>query len=171
MPTLPFTPTPDVAAILNALLDSYERHEPGRPFVRVLRVRLDELKLSGYTSQLDPAQRQTTNEQMQELKRRGFVHLAWQPGEVGHLLDAVTLLPERVPEVFPWLGRVPVAAQAAALRDLLFGGSIPVCRGRLAAVGSGSHAGPASCRQIASAPYSGRSQLQPRSTGRAGGAG
>ena len=49
------------------------------------------------------------------------MRLAWLPGETGHLLETVTLLPERAPEIFPWLGRAPVAAQAAALRDLLLG--------------------------------------------------
>jgi hypothetical protein len=121
MPTLPFNPTPDVAAILNALLDIYERHEPGRPFVRAIRVRLDELELPGYTSQLAPAPRQTANEQLRELEQRNFVRLAWLPGEAGHLLDAVALLPERAAELFSWLGRAPVAAQAAALRNLLLG--------------------------------------------------
>jgi hypothetical protein len=121
MTSLPFIPTPDVAAILNALLDIYERHEPSRPFVRAIRVRLDELDLPGYISQLDPAPRLTTNEQLQELERRGFVRLAWLPGEAGHLLEAAILLPERAAELFPWLGRPPVAAQAAALRELLLG--------------------------------------------------
>ncbi len=116
-----FTPTPDIAAILNALLDVYERHEPGRPFTRAIRIRLDELDLPGYTSQLDPAPRQTANEQLRELERHGFLRLAWLPGETGHLLEAVTLLPEHAAELFPWLGRPAVAAQAAALRDLLLG--------------------------------------------------
>ncbi len=52
---------------------------------------------------------------------RGFVRLAWLPGETGHLLDAVALLPARAAELFPWLDRPSVAAQAAALRDLLLG--------------------------------------------------
>ena len=121
MTSLPFTPSPDVTAILNALLDIYERHDPGRPFTRAIRVRLDELDLPGYASQLDPAPRQTANEQFQTLAERGFVRLAWLPGETNHLLDTVTLLPEHVAEFFPWLGRAPVAAQAAALRDLLLG--------------------------------------------------
>lgn len=121
MPSLPFTATPDVAIILNALLDIYERHDPRRPFTRAIRVRLDELDLPGYTSQLDPAPRQTANEQMRALEGRGFVRLAWLPGETGHLLDGVTLLPERAAGLFPWLGRPPVAAQAAALRELLLG--------------------------------------------------
>ncbi len=121
MPHLPFTPGPDVAAILSALLDIYERHEPGRPFTRAIRIRLDELDLPGYASQLDPAPRQTTNEQMQALEQRGFVRLAWLPGEMNHLLDTVTLVPEQAAELFPWLGRAPVSARIAALRDLLLG--------------------------------------------------
>jgi hypothetical protein len=119
MKSLPFTPSPDVTAILNALLDIYERHDPGRPFTRAIRVRLDELDLPGYASQLDPAPRQTANEQFQTLAERGFVRLAWLPGETNHLLDTVTLPPVHAAEFFPWLGRAPVAAQAAALRDLL----------------------------------------------------
>jgi hypothetical protein len=121
MPHLPFTPGPDVAAILSALLDIYERHEPGRPFTRAIRIRLEELDLPGYTSQLDPAPRQTANEQMQALEQRGFVRLAWLPGETNHLLDTVTLAPEQAAELFPWLGRAPIAARISALRDLLLG--------------------------------------------------
>jgi hypothetical protein len=121
MPTIPFNPTPDVAAVLNALLDIYERHDPTRPFTHAVRVHLDELDLPGYASQLDPAPRQTANEQLAALAERGFVRLAWLPGEAGHLLEAVILLPACAPAIFPWLGRTPVAAQAAALRDLLLG--------------------------------------------------
>ncbi len=119
--SLPFTPSPDVIAILNALLDMYERHEPGRPFKRAIRVRLNELGLPGYTSQLDPAPRQTANEQLQALAERGFARLGWLPGEAGRLLDTVTLLPEHAAELFPWLGRPSVAGQVTALRELLLG--------------------------------------------------
>lgn len=121
MQSLPFTPTEDVTAVLNALLDIYERHDPARPFTRAIRVRLDELDLPGYISQLDPGPRQTANEQLQALEQSGFVRLAWLPGDAGHLLAAVTLRPERAAELFPWLGRPPVAAQVAALRELLLG--------------------------------------------------
>ncbi len=121
MPPLPFRPAPDVAVLLNALLDGYERHAPGRPFVRGPRVRLDDLDLPGYASQVDPAPRLTANAQMQALANLGYVRLTWLPGEAGHLLDAVTLLPERAPDLFPWLERSPVAAQAAALAELLLG--------------------------------------------------
>jgi hypothetical protein len=80
---------------------------------------VDDLNLPGYVSQLDPDPRQTANEQLQALAQGGFVRLSWLPGETGHLLEAVTLLPERAAWLFPWLERAPVAAQTAALRDLL----------------------------------------------------
>lgn len=118
---LPFAPSPDVAVILNTLLDAYERHDPTRPFTRAIRVRLSELNLPGYNSQLDPVPRQTANEQLAGLERRGYVRLTWLPGEEGHLLEAITLAPERAADLFPWLERNPVAAQRAALRDLLLG--------------------------------------------------
>ena len=127
MPSLPFLPSPDVTAILNALLDIYERHEPGRPFMRAIRVRLDELDLPGYPSQIDPAPRQTANEQFHALAERGFVRLAWLPGETSHLLDAVTLLPNVLPSSFPgwaasrWPPRPPPCATCCW-------GTVSVCR-------------------------------------------
>jgi hypothetical protein len=118
-PRPPFTPTADVACILNALLDAYERHAPGQPFTRAIRVRLDALELLAYRSQLDPAPRETTNRQCLALEAAGWLRLAWQPGEEGHLLEAITLSPEHAPWLFDWLGRPPLASQRAALRDLL----------------------------------------------------
>jgi hypothetical protein len=118
---LSFKPSFDVVAIVHALLDIYERHDLARPFSRAIRVHLDEMDLPAYRSQLDPTPRLTANEQLREMEQRGFVRLAWLPGEDGHLLEAVTLIPGRAPELFPWLGRDPVAAQRADLRSLLLG--------------------------------------------------
>ena len=170
MTSFPFSPSPDVTAILNALLDIYERHEPGRSFTRAIRVRLDELDLSGYASQLNPAPRQTANEQFQTLAERGFVRLAWLPGETNHLLDTVTLLPEHAAELFPWLDRAPVAAQAAALRDLLLGEHFRFAGAdwrRLAVTTPWPSSAPASPPPV----HLHRSRLQPRSAGRAGSTG
>jgi hypothetical protein len=126
---VPFVPSADVAVILHALLDIYERREPQRPCARAIRVRLSELEPPAYFSQLDPAPRQTANEQLRELEKRGFVGLTWLPGEEGHLLEAVTLVQERAPELFPWLDRDPLAAQRAALRDLLLGDRFRFAKG------------------------------------------
>ncbi len=117
--SLQVTPAADVAAILAALLDVYERRNPRHAFGRAIRVRLDDLALPGYNSQVDPASRQAANEQLVELARRGYVALAWLRGQEGHLLEAVTLVPDRAAELFPWLGRDPRAAQRGALRELL----------------------------------------------------
>ncbi len=119
--TISFTPTPDVAAILNALLDIYERRD-GAP-KQAVRVRLDDLaaKLGGYFSQVDPLPRVTANEQFTQLEQQGWLRLAWQPGQTGHLLETVTLNPDHVEPLYTLLERQPVAEQRRRLRDLLLG--------------------------------------------------
>lgn len=118
---IPFIPTPDVSAILNTLLSVYERRG-GAPR-RAIRVNLDDVAgtLPGYYSQTDPVPRTTANEQLEELEKRGLVHLAWQPGQKGHLLDAVTLEPEHVAQLYALLGREPLAERRQRLRALLLG--------------------------------------------------
>lgn len=116
-----FNPSPDVAAILNALLDIYERRDPQRPIRRAIRVRVSDVDPPGYASQIDPMPRLIANEQLSVLECQGLVQLHWPPGQEGHLLEAVTLAPEHASDLFPWLDREPVAARRAALRDLLLG--------------------------------------------------
>lgn len=116
---LPFTPSPDVAMVVHSLLDVYERRDPRRPVQRAVRVCLGELTLPGYSSQLDPAPRLTANEQLRALAARHLVRLTWSPGQEDHLLETVTLVPEQAAELFAWLGRAPLAAQRARLRDQL----------------------------------------------------
>jgi hypothetical protein len=116
-PNLHFTPSPDVAAMLHALLDVYERRDdPGR---RPIRCRLEEISLPGYHSQVDPDPRYVANEQLGQMEERGLVKLAWQPGQTGHLLDSVTLVAERADAIYTLVGREPLATRRAALRDLL----------------------------------------------------
>ena len=122
MPAPNFTPSPDVAFILHALLDSYERRYTTRSDTtahKTLRCDLQAMSLTGYHSQIDPAPRHITNEQLTRLKQLGWVRLDWLPGEAGHLLAAVTLAPDHAAEVFAWLKRVPQARQRAQLIDLL----------------------------------------------------
>ena len=90
---IPFTPTPDVAVILQHLLDVYERRD-GAPR-QVVRVKMEDIgkNLPGYNSQTDPLPRVTANEQLEELAQHGWVYLTWQPAQSGHLLEAVALEP------------------------------------------------------------------------------
>jgi hypothetical protein len=120
---VPFHPSPDVAAVLGALLDAYERRaaRPGGPGPRVIRCDVTELALPGYHSQDDPLPRQVANEQLQALERLGWLRLQWLPEETGHLLAAVALVPQHAPEIFAWLVRAPRAQQRARLRGLLLG--------------------------------------------------
>jgi hypothetical protein len=121
MMTVSFTPNPDVAIILNYLLDIYERRD-GAP-KQVVRVRLDDLagKFSGYYSQVDPLPRVTANEQLSQLEQQGWIRLTWQPGQTGHLLDTVALEPAYVEPLYTLLARQPVAEQRRSLRELLLG--------------------------------------------------
>jgi hypothetical protein len=114
-----FAPTPDVVAILQILIDVYERRG-GAP-QQAVRVNLDNVAstLTGYYSQTDPLPRVTANEQLETLEQNSLVHLAWQPGQTGHLLDTVTLEPERVEGLYALIGREPLSKRRARLGDLL----------------------------------------------------
>jgi hypothetical protein len=116
-----FVPTPDVTVIINHLLDIYERRG-GAP-KQVVRVKLDDLAktLPGYYSQVDPAPRLTTNEQLAALAEQGLVHLTWQPGQIHHLLASVTLEVSQVRPLYSLLQRQPLAEQRQRLRELLLG--------------------------------------------------
>jgi hypothetical protein len=119
-----------VGAVLNALLDQYERRAaargPARPADEArrkwaLRLPLEPACLPGYFSQTDPGPRQTANEQLRHLERLGWVKLEWLPGEAGNLLAVVTLAPSCIEAVFRWLGRPALAARRARLAELLLG--------------------------------------------------
>jgi hypothetical protein len=117
--TISFVPTPDVVAILQILLDVYERR--GGVPRQVVRVNLDDVAstLPGYFDQADPMPRVAANEQLEALEKHGLVHLAWQPGQRDHLLDAVTLEPERVEQLYAMVGREPLTRRRERLRALL----------------------------------------------------
>jgi hypothetical protein len=112
-----FIPTPDTAAIIDHLFDIYERRD-GQP-KQAVRVRLDEMTLSGYYSQVDPTPRVTTNEQMAELAQRGWLSLAWEAGQSGHLLKSVTLNLAQTEPLYGLVERQPLAKQRQQLRDQL----------------------------------------------------
>jgi hypothetical protein len=116
-----FVPTADVAAVLHVLLDVYERRG-GTPR-HAVRVSLDDVAgtLPGYYDQADPTPRTTANEQLIELEKHGLVRLAWQAGQQGHLLDTVTLEPERVGQTCALLEREPLFERVERLRALLLG--------------------------------------------------
>jgi hypothetical protein len=117
----PFSPTPDVAAIVDLLLDGFEARG-GHP-KRAVRVKLRQASacLPGYYSQEDPQPRIVANEQLAALKARGWVTLEWEPAQEGHLLASVTLVPEAANALYALIEREPLAAQRRRLRDLLLG--------------------------------------------------
>jgi len=94
-----FTPSPDVAVVLNILLDIFERrtqpgtHKNGHG-TRSIKITLNELALPAYFSQTDPQPRLTANDQFTQLEHAGLLTLTWPPGETGNLLQSVTLKTE-----------------------------------------------------------------------------
>ena len=120
-----FVPSPDVSLLLNRLLDTYERRSTparieGRQ-MRSIRVMLDEVGLAGYFSQVDPEPRQVANEQLQALERAGLLRLNWHPGEQGHLLEAVAMIPGSEDRLYTLVRRAPLAGLRARLESLLLG--------------------------------------------------
>lgn len=115
-----FAPTPDVAVILNALLDKFEnrakriteqadRHTDTHAQAdngtsqsisaglstlhspRSIKIFLANLPLPSYFSQIDPEPRLIANKQFRELARHNFITLTWLRGETNHILECVSL--------------------------------------------------------------------------------
>lgn len=132
--SIPFTPAPDVRAVLNALLDIFERRG-GQPR-QAIKVALAQMPapLPGYFSQADPEPRRITNEQLAHLEQGGLLRLRWQPGQTGHLLQSVTLEPSQTDDLYTLLNRQPLARQRQQLRDVLLGNRFQLDGWRLRAV-------------------------------------
>jgi len=125
-----FIPSEDVAVLLNTALDVYERRIPSTPQppsptrergIRPIKILLRDLSLPGYFSQLDPNPRVIANEQLQTLERAGLLHLKWETGETGHLLEGLFLPPENAAPIFQLLERTPASDHRARLEDWIRG--------------------------------------------------
>jgi hypothetical protein len=118
-----FTPSPDVAVILNALLDILERRTQlatrmNGHRTRSIKITLNELALPAYFSQTDPIPRLIANEQLTQLEQANLIHLDWLSGETGHLLQSV-ILNTGCETLFTLLSREPASTARARLGTLL----------------------------------------------------
>lgn len=125
-----------MALSLHALLDMYERRYTGPADTahKSIRCDLTSLALPDYHSQIDPVPRQIANEQLQTLEQFGWLKLGWLPGETGHLLASITLVPEYVDSIFALVQRTPLAARRARLIDVLLGERFRFADWRLTAI-------------------------------------
>jgi hypothetical protein len=125
-----FTPSSDVAVVLNTLLDLFERrlqhtfHRKDHT-TRSIKVTLTDIDLPAYFSQTDPAPRLIANEQLNQLEQANLLLLVWLPGEKGHLLESVTLRTEHVisntpnAPLYTLLNREPLSNARSRLETLL----------------------------------------------------
>lgn len=128
-PEPPFAPSPDVRTVLNVLIDRLERRSINHFAASVtelraprsIKVALIDLNLPGYTSQIDPEPRQLANDQLQWLESIGVLRLFWQPGEKGHLLEAIALIPGQEHAIYKLLGRIPTISLRTRLESQLLG--------------------------------------------------
>lgn len=138
---VPFTPSPDVAVLLNALLDILERRHSRNPSLlkphqdtvsevggtehatRSIKITLADIPLPHYFSQANPEPRLIANEQLIHLEKAGLLQLTWILGETGHLLQSITLPKTkhetRNTELFHLLSRTPQADNRSRLENLL----------------------------------------------------
>lgn len=127
-----FAPSPDVAVVLNTLLDIFERRTQHAlsnedHTARSIKINLADIYPPAYFSQTDPAPRLIANDQLIQLEQAGLLTLAWLPGEKGHLLKSVTLKTEHIiPQhsgvevtLYNLLNREPASAARSRLETTL----------------------------------------------------
>lgn len=125
-----FIPSPDVTAVLNALLDIFERRtqhatRKNGHGTRSIKITLNELALPAYLSQTDPQPRLIANDQLIQLEQAGQLTLTWLPGEIGNLLQSVTLKTEDTKSntfyasLYALLNREPTSTSRSRLETLL----------------------------------------------------
>ncbi len=117
MVEISFVPSLDVSMVLNTLLDIFERRKT--PEARSIKVNIADLQLPAYFSQTDPNARLSANEQLQILERANLLKLDWLPGEVGHLLESVTLKTEHATRIYQLLHRSAKQDQLTRLQTIL----------------------------------------------------
>ncbi len=124
---LPFTPSDDVAVLLNALLDRYENRTKNTEHLtaRAIKILLTSLQLPTYFSQTDPSPRLIANEQLSQLEQAHLVRLTWLPGEARHLLESVSIPTDNETRstahasLYALLQREPISNTRARLEALL----------------------------------------------------
>ncbi len=114
-----FSPSPDVAIIINTLLDKFENraiHQTEHT-ARAIKIHLSDVSLPTYFSQTDPAPRLIANEQLNQLEQTDLLALTWLPGESGHLLQSITL--SNHGPLYALINREPVSNIRARLETIL----------------------------------------------------
>ena len=120
---LTFTPSPDVALILNTILDTLEKRAKNTQHEtrNNIKIILTEIPLPSYFSQTDPAPRIIANEQFLALEKANLLKLNWLSGQRGNLLQSVIFLTrDTQPEtLYTLLSREPISDAREKLDKLI----------------------------------------------------
>lgn len=119
---LTFTPTPDVAFVLNLILDTLEKRAKTPVETRQnIKITLREIDLPAYFSQTDPLPRLTANEQFSALENANLIQLNWLSGETGNLLESLIFQTRNTQPapLYSLLNRKPLAAARDQLDSLI----------------------------------------------------
>jgi len=119
---LTFTPSPEVAVILNLIIETLEKRAKTPVEARQnIKITLSEINLPAYFSQTDPIPRITANEQFSALEKANLLQLNWLLGEKGNLLESVTFQTRTTqPEtLYALLNRDPISAALDKLDSLI----------------------------------------------------
>ena len=100
---------------LHCLLDSYERRRD--PAARAISVGVN--CIPGYGDHVDPAIRLTANEFLRSVEARGWVELRWEKGEMGNIIQRITLQVAAVPDIYVFLARKPTVDRKREMEELV----------------------------------------------------
>ena len=112
------------AALLNALLDRYERSRGFKENRR--QQRRIQLQMYGSSKMDFPAYdiedcsaRMAINETAKKLAEQGVIELEWMRGQEGHILRRIALCPQALADAYHRSGRKPLADTAGQLEKRL----------------------------------------------------
>ncbi len=120
-------------AVLHKLLDSYERSKlfTGDNQINInISFPINKKTMPAYFEE-SSAVYEDVHALLQECERKGYVRLVWKRGKVGHILEKVTLCPEKLKDIYGYVKRTPqtdiVSANLKALSGWKGRYDTPIC--------------------------------------------
>ena len=107
--------------ILNALLDSYEKSllYSGENRVRVrVSFPFSKKTIPGYFEE-GSLEYEEIHACVEELERKGLLDVVWKKGRIGHIIQKVCLVEEKIPDAYRYLNRTPKRSSQDQMEGML----------------------------------------------------